>query len=82
MEANGGHGFKKLSEEPLESNNKLVRQFREHLAQKTSQIENLTDVSTRLWVKSDPFIRTLRRELYCRLCEKFCDHTIRSTQCP
>ena len=29
VEANGGHGLKKLSEEPLESNNKFVRKFRE-----------------------------------------------------
>ena len=79
---NGGFGFKKLSEEPLESNHKYVRQFRENLARKTNQIENLTDVSTRLWVKSDPIVRSMKREIYCTLCEKFCDHTIRSSQCP
>ena len=82
VEANGGFGFKKLSEEPLESNHKYVRQFRENLARKTNQIENLTDVSTRLWVKSDPIVRSMKREIYCTLCEKFCDHTIRSSQCP
>ena len=82
IEANDGHGFKKLSEEPLESNNKYVRHFREHLARKTSQVENLTDVSTRLWIKSDPIVRSLKRDLYCTLCEKVGDHTIRSSQCP
>ena len=74
--------FKKLNEEPLEINNKYVRQFRKHLARKSSQIENLSDVSTRLWVKSDPIIRSMKRELYCKICEQFCDHTIRSSQYP
>ena len=82
VEANGGHGFKKLSEEPLESNNKLIRKFRESLARKTNQLENLTDVATRLWVKSDPIIRSLKRALYCKVCDKFSDHTMRSSQCP
>ena len=82
VEANGGHGFKKLSEEPLESNNKYIRQFRESLARKTNQLENLNDVATRLWVKSDPIIRSLKRDLYCKVCEKFSDHTMRSSQCP
>ena len=82
VEANGGHGFKKLSEEPLESNNKFVRKFRETLARKTNQLENLTDVATRLWVKSDPIIRSKKRDLYCKVCDKFSDHTMRSSQCP
>ena len=82
VEANGGYGFKKLSEEPLESNNKLIRKFRESLARKTNQLENLTDVATRLWVKSDPIIRSLKRALYCKVCDKFSDHTMRSSQCP
>lgn len=82
LEANGGHGFKKLSEEPLESNNKFVRKFRESLARKTNQLENLTDVASRLWVKSDPIIRSKKRDLYCTVCDKFSDHTIRSSQCP
>ena len=69
IDANGGYGLKMLSEEPLESNNKYIRQFRENLARKTNQIENLTDVSTRFWIKSDPVVRSLKRELYCKLCE-------------
>ena len=69
IDANGGYGLKMLSEEPLESNNKYIRQFRENLARKTNQIENLTDVSTRLWIKSDPVVCSLKRELYCKLCE-------------
>ena len=82
VEENGGYGFKKLSEEPLESNNKFVRKFRENLARKTNQIENLTDLATRLWLKSDPIICSLKRELYCKLCENFGDHTMKSSQCP
>ena len=61
---------------------KYVRHFREHLARKTNQVENLTDVSTRLWVKSDPIVRSLKRTLYCTLCEKIGEHTKRSPQCP
>ena len=61
---------------------KYVRHFREHLARKTNQVENLTDVSTRLWVKSDPIVRSLKRTLYCTLCEKVGEHTKRSPQCP
>ena len=82
VEENGGYGFKKLSEEPLESNNKFVRKFRENLARKTNQMENLTDIITRLWVKSDPIITSMKRELYCKLCAKFGDHTQKSSQCP
>ena len=63
VEENGGYGFKKLSEEPLESNNKFVRKFRENLSRKTNQVENLTDVATRLWLKSDPIICSMSREL-------------------
>ena len=66
----------------MRSNNKYVRHFREHLAKKTSQVDNLTDVSTRIWIKSDPIIRSMKRDLYCTLCEKVGDHTIRSSQCP
>ena len=81
VEENGGYGFKKFSEEPLESNNKFVRKFRENLARKTNQVENLTDVATRLWMKSDPLICSLNRELFCKLCEKFGNHTKKSSQC-
>ena len=61
VEENGGYGFKKLSEEPLESNNKFVRKFRENLARKPNQMENFTDIITRLLVKSDPIITSKKR---------------------
>ena len=41
VEENRGYGLKIFSEEPLESNNKYIRKFRENLARKTNQIEIL-----------------------------------------
>ena len=82
VEENGGYGLKIFSEEPLESNNKYIRKFRENLARKTNQIENLTDVCARLWVKSDPIICSIKRKQYCTICKIHTDHTSLSSTCP
>ena len=82
VEENGGYGLKIFSEEPLESNNKYIRKFRENLARKTNQIENLTDVCARLWVKSDPIICSIKRKQYCTFCKIHTDHTSLSSTCP
>ena len=50
--ANESTGLGSLSEEPLEHNNKKIRNYREHLSRKNTQNANLSDVLTRLWVKS------------------------------
>ncbi len=57
IEGNEGFGLLEFSETGLEANNKFMRFYRQFLARKTSQMDNLTDVFTRMWLKSDPFIK-------------------------
>jgi len=57
IEGNEGFGLLEYSESGLEANNKFMRFYRQFLARKTSQMDNLTDVFTRMWLKSDPFIK-------------------------
>ena len=76
--ANESTGLGSLSEEPLEHNNKNIRNYREHLSRKTTQHANLSDVLTRLWVKSNPIIRSARNKTKCSFCSN--EHNVRS--CP
>ena len=78
IDANKGHGLGTLSEEALENNNKNIRRYREQLSRKTSQEDNLVDVFHRLWVKSDPVVRSFRHTAKCTYCDG--DHNVRS--CP
>ena len=78
IHANESKGLGTLSEEPLEHNNKNLRAYRERLARKTMQQANLTDVLTRLWIKSDPIVRSYRRVVQCSFCNG--PHNVRS--CP
>ena len=78
IHANESRGLGTLSEEPLEHNNKNLRAYRERLARKTTQQANLTDVLTRLWIKSDPIVRSYRRVVKCSFCNG--PHNVRS--CP
>ena len=41
----------------MEANNKFLRFYRTFLARKNGQVQNLTDVFNRLWLKSDPCIK-------------------------
>ena len=66
---NGGVGIGELSEEPLESSNKLVRRYRERLARKTNLRDNLIDVFSRLWARSDPVIRSREMQHECTKCQ-------------
>ena len=61
FEANESTGLGEYSKEPLEHYNKNIRKYRDSLARKTTQSANLSDVLTRLWIKSDPIIRCHRR---------------------
>ena len=45
-----------LSEEPLESGNKIFKKFREYFSRKRSRKENLRDVFVRISVSSDPLL--------------------------
>ena len=78
IDANDSTGLGVFSEEPLEHNNKNLRKYRESLARKTSQSANLSDVLTRLWIKSDPIIRCHRQIVNCSFCGE--EHNVRS--CP
>ncbi|KAI6656124.1 hypothetical protein LOD99_1457 [Oopsacas minuta] len=53
---NDGYGLEQLSEEGLESSNKLLRRFRERLSRKFSFEENLKDVFSRIICQSDPIL--------------------------
>ena len=55
--SNDGFGLLEYSESGLEANNKFLRFYRTFLARKTGQVQNLTDVFTRMWLKSDPCIK-------------------------
>ena len=55
---NGGVGLGEFSEGGLEHNNKFLRFYRRNLARKVDQSSNLEDCLTRLWLRSDPLIRT------------------------
>ena len=57
IESNDGFGLQEYSESGLEANNKFLRFYRTFLARKNGQVQNLTDVFNRLWLKSDPCIK-------------------------
>ena len=76
---NDGYGMGCYSEEGLETLHKLIRRFRELLARKNNLFLNLFDVWRALMVRSDPIIRSKKRQLYCSVC-KGEGHTKRS--CP
>ncbi|KAI6647514.1 hypothetical protein LOD99_8779 [Oopsacas minuta] len=58
---NDGYGLEQLSEEGLESSNKLLRRFRERLSRKFSFEENLKDVFSRIICQSDPILLLNRK---------------------
>jgi hypothetical protein len=76
---NQGYGLGMVSEEGLEALHKLVRCFRELGARKTSLEDNIQDVFTHLFIRSDPTIRSFNRMLVCSNCSET-DHTRRG--CP
>ena len=53
---NDGYGFGNLSEEGLEANNKDIRNYLKLLSRKTSHLEQLTDVMSRLLERSYPCV--------------------------
>ena len=68
INANGFTGLGSLSEEPLEHNNKNLRRYRESLARKTTQYANLSDILSRLWIKTDPIVSSHRNAITCSAC--------------
>lgn len=55
---NNSEGLKKYSEENLEAMHKLAKRYRETLARKTTNEDNMKDVLRRLNFRSDPVIST------------------------
>jgi hypothetical protein len=76
---NKGCGLGTESEEGLETLHKYVRRFRSLLARKNSLADNLKDAFTHLWVRSDPVVRSMKRQVECLECSEI-GHTKRS--CP
>lgn len=72
MEANGGHGLGKFSEESLESMHKLTKYFREHLSRKGSHETIYRDVLRRLTFRSDPIINSFDdKTTRCGVCSEY-----------
>ena len=70
---NKGYSLGSLSEEALEGNNKYIRRYAELFSRKTSPLDQLSDVMSRLLEKSDPYILERRmnfrpRKSGCNLC--------------
>ena len=78
---NDGYALGNLSEECLEANNKDIRNYLQFLSRKTSPVNQLTDVMSRLLEHSDPMITytitQCQSKKYCTECGAT-DHTIRS----
>ena len=63
-------GLGEHSESGLECNNKYLRSIRTSLSRKTCQEYCLEDTLVRLWLKSDPLIRSYRSRNNRRLNNK------------
>ena len=74
-----GRGLGEFSEGGLENNNKYLRFYRRNLARKVNQSTNLEDCITRLWLRSDPIIRSSGPSKHCSLCHKSDHFTV---SCP
>ena len=57
IEKNDGKGLGEYTESGLEHCNKFLRFYRRNLARKISQVTNLEDCLTRLWLRSEPQTR-------------------------
>ena len=71
MELNGGYGLGDLSEEGLESLNKMIRSRREHGARKDKTENNFTDCYNHLWDGSRPTIVAMERIIKCKKAKIF-----------
>ena len=69
IQHNNSEGLQRLDESGMEGCNKLLRQIRGTLSRKTSQLDNLTDTLSRMWVSSDPVIQRERMKAL-----PFCTH--------
>ena len=79
ISANDGKGLKDKSEEGVEHCNKFLRFYRRALARKCSQVTNLKDCYSRLWLQSDPGIRYACPPRPCCRCKSLLHRTV---SCP
>ena len=68
VKRNGGYGLGHLAEDTLEVCHKKLRKWRDSLARKTSMEDNMVDVFRRLYVQSEPSVRSRARKTVCKLC--------------
>ena len=81
-DCNDGFGMKDFSEEAVESSNKLIRRYREHLARKNSFTVNIRDIFVRLLSHSDPVLNIFRYFVTCTHCgelSSICNQRCRPT---
>ena len=68
IEENGSRGLKAMSEENLEALHKVVRAIRERKARLVSVGMNLTDILTRMTIRSDPLVQFFEPQVKCKIC--------------
>ena len=68
IEENEERGLKALSEENLEALHKIVRRIRERKARMLNVEMNLTDIITRMTIRSDPVVQYFEPEVVCKVC--------------
>ena len=71
IHSNRNYGLGNLSEEGLESTNKMVRRFRQHGARNQGIKECLIDVYCHWWAQSDGKIQSASRTYQCQTCSDF-----------
>ena len=76
---NKGKGLKCHSEEGSEGSHKVLKFLREHGGRKMSLELNMKDVFRKMFFRSDPIVRNMKRKVICSRCEEE-GHSIRS--CP
>ena len=79
IDANDGYGLGQMTEQGLESVNKLVKRYSERFARQISLGANITDVMHRLQVLSNPYLKSFKKKSYCTKCKEYGQCTI---SCP
>ena len=66
--ANDNRGLKIMSEENLEALHKIARKIRESKARLRNMTDNITDILTRMNVRSDPVVQYYEPKVLCKAC--------------
>ena len=70
IELNDSRGLKNLSEENIEASMKTYRHTRTYGSRMRSHEDNLTDSLVKLNVTSDPLVRSCKKALICKRCNR------------